>query len=73
MLKVKNSSYYDEEGRLMVTYHAQETETYHKRCTTMHRVHIGVVAIAKKEVFESSVERLRIDWAFRLLKECVHL
>ena len=57
----------------MVTYHAQETETYHKRCTTMHRVHIGVVATAKKEVFESSVERLRIDWAFRLLKECVHL
>ena len=36
-----NSFFYDEKGRLMVTYHAQETEKYHKRCTTMHRVHIG--------------------------------
>ena len=37
-----NSFFYDEDGRLMVTYHAQETEKYHKRCTTMHRVHIGI-------------------------------
>lgn len=37
-----NSFFYDEDGRLMVAYHAQETEKYHKRCTTMHRVHIGI-------------------------------
>lgn len=36
-----NSFFYDEEGKLMVAYHAQETEKFHTRCTTMHRVHIG--------------------------------
>ena len=36
-----NSFFYDEKGRLMVAYHAQETKQYHKRCTTMHPVHIG--------------------------------
>ena len=37
-----NSFFYDEDGRLIVTYHAQETENYHTRCTTMHQVHIGI-------------------------------
>ena len=36
-----NSFFVDEEGKLIIAYHAQETDKYFKRCSTMHRVHIG--------------------------------
>lgn len=36
-----NSFFRDGDGRLMIAYHAQERETYFKRCTAIHRVHIS--------------------------------
>ncbi|MCM1119120.1 MAG: family 43 glycosylhydrolase [bacterium] len=36
-----NSFFRDEKGELMIAYHAQEREQYHKRCTTFHRVYIN--------------------------------
>lgn len=36
-----NSFFRDEQGRLMIAYHAQERKKYFKRCTAFHRVHIS--------------------------------
>ncbi len=36
-----NSFFRDEQGRLMIAYHAQEREKYFKRCTAFHRVHLS--------------------------------
>lgn len=36
-----NSFFYDEDGRLMIAYHAQEREKYFCRCSAFHRVHIS--------------------------------
>ncbi len=36
-----NSFFYDEEGRLMIAYHAQEREKYFCRCSAYHRVHLS--------------------------------
>lgn len=36
-----NSFFRDEQGRLMIAYHAQEREHYFKRCSAFHRVHIS--------------------------------
>lgn len=36
-----NSFFRDENGELMIAYHAQEMEQYHKRCTTFHRVYVN--------------------------------
>ncbi len=36
-----NSFFRDEQGRLMIAYHAQEREKYFKRCSAFHRVHIS--------------------------------
>lgn len=36
-----DSFFRDEEGRLMIAYHAQERENHFKRCTAYHRVHIS--------------------------------
>lgn len=36
-----NSFFRDEQGRLMIAYHAQEREKYFKRCSAFHRVHVS--------------------------------
>lgn len=36
-----NSFFVDEDGKIIIAYHAQETDKYFKRCSTMHRVHIS--------------------------------
>ena len=36
-----NSFFRDEQGRLMIAYHAQEREKYFKRCSAFHRVHLS--------------------------------
>ena len=36
-----NSFFYDEDGRLMIAYHAQEREKHFCRCSAFHRVHIS--------------------------------
>ena len=36
-----NSFFRDEEGKLMIAYHAQEREKHFKRCTAFHRVHLS--------------------------------
>lgn len=36
-----NSFFIDDDGKIMVVYHAQEREKYFTRCTMMHRVHIN--------------------------------
>lgn len=36
-----NSFFRNEEGKLMIAYHAQEREKYFKRCTAYHRVHVS--------------------------------
>ena len=36
-----NSFFRDEEGRLMIAYHAQERGKYNCRCSTYHRVHFS--------------------------------
>ena len=36
-----NSFFCDEEGRLMIAYHAQERGKYNCRCSTYHRVHFS--------------------------------
>lgn len=36
-----NSFFVDEDGKIIIAYHAQETDKFFKRCSTMHRVHIG--------------------------------
>lgn len=36
-----NSFFVDEDGKIIIAYHAQETDQFFKRCSTMHRVHIG--------------------------------
>lgn len=36
-----NSFFVDDDGKLMIAYHAQEREKYFTRCTMIHRVHIN--------------------------------
>lgn len=36
-----NSFFRDEQGRLMIAYHAQEREKHFKRCSAFHRVHLS--------------------------------
>ncbi|MCF0242922.1 MAG: glycosyl hydrolase, partial [Treponema sp.] len=36
-----NSFFKDENGKLMIAYHAQEREKYNCRCSAYHRVHIS--------------------------------
>lgn len=36
-----NSFFHDENGDLMIAYHAQERDKYNMRCTAFHRVHIN--------------------------------
>ncbi len=36
-----NSFFRNEEGQLMIAYHAQEMEQHHMRCTTFHQVYVS--------------------------------
>ncbi len=63
-----NSFFTDEEGRLMIAYHAQEREKYFKRCTAMHRVHLSksgmpMLNVAGERDLAKELERVEIEFS----------
>lgn len=49
-----NSFFVDDQGNLMIAYHAQESMESHLRCTGIHRVHFNIHG---EPVFDMSAER----------------
>lgn len=49
-----NSFFVDDQGNLMIAYHAQESMESHLRCTGIHRVHFDIHG---EPVFDMSAER----------------
>ena len=62
-----NSFFYDEKGRLMIAYHAQERKKYFCRCSAYHRVHLSksgfpLLNVAGERDLPS--EKQEVTWRF---------
>jgi len=64
-----NSFFRDEDGNIMIAYHAKQNELRSARCAAIHRVHFGIDG---KPVFDLSAER-DLDPKLRRVQSIVHV